>query len=175
MPRTPAPSTTKPLNLRDDETLLLDSLPKQQNQTPPTDRDAFPMPITIALVEPSSLIIKLNPRSGSQRAAIDRKPRITCQTHTTVFISPSHTLDNIRDQLATYAQSAFGISVTERWRWGSVIVAKCEGMSEVLREENAEFVVSASKEGGWGWRFYLCELERSERGVWESRSFVRGW
>lgn len=173
MPHRPTPSIYKPLKLSDDEILLLDHLPKQPKHPPTTDHDAFAVPMNINLVEPSSLVIKHNPHSGGQRAAMERAPRLLCSQHTTVYISPSHTIDQLRDQLATHAQSALGVNATERWRWACTVVTKCDDIEDVLREENREFLISASEQGGWAWQYYLVELERSQRGVWESRSFVR--
>lgn len=157
----------------DEDVVPLQSLPKALPTTLVGHPTVFPVNTTLAIVNPSSLLIKSCNTTRSQRAAIEKHPRLVCETNTTIFISTVQTFDHILDQLATHAQSSFGINLSDRWRWGCAMLAECEDTSSIVTGDNAAFFVSAASQGGWSWKFYIAELERSSRGIWESRTSIR--
>lgn len=155
--------------------------------------NVFQVMTTIALVKPASVLSRRDARSGERIYAIERYffahraiiiwrghvltpsrfPQILCSISTTIFTSETHSLDQILARLASHAQSAFGLSISDRHRWGCALGARCEGIYQLFDHENCAFLLSASSQGGWGWKFYLAELQTSERGVWESITNVR--
>ncbi|KAK4632514.1 hypothetical protein CLAFUW4_03859 [Fulvia fulva] len=157
----------------DEDVIPLHALPKELPPTTTFHRDAFPVSIMLAIVNPRSLLIKSCDLSRSQRTAVEKRPTLVCETSTTIFISVAQSFDDILDQLATHAQTSFGINLSDRSRWGCVMLACCEDTSEMVDKDNAAFFISAASQGGWGWKFYVAELERSPRGIWESRTSIR--
>ena len=157
----------------DEDVIPLQSLPKQLPPVLPDLYDPFPANTTLAVINPASLLIKSCDLTRSQLAAIEKHPKLVCETNTTIFISPTQIFDDILKQLATHAQSAFGINISDRWRWGCAMLAKCEDTSSTVTKDNATFFISAASQGGWNWKFYIAELERSPRGIWESRTSIR--
>lgn len=46
-------------------------------------------------------------------------------------------------------------------------MAACDGFEGAVNEANAEFILSASRQGEWRWTLYLVEVERNKSGRWE--------
>lgn len=84
-----------------------------------------------------------------------------------IYISTPHHSDII-DHLLLLAETGFGLDLSERSKWRYNLLARCQDYNGCVSAENAEFVVSASRQGGWTWTLMLVEIERSARGVWES-------
>ncbi|KAK4550622.1 hypothetical protein LTR36_000201 [Oleoguttula mirabilis] len=121
---------------------------------PRTSRRAFPMHMSFNLLPPTS---------GGRGFS-----RLLCTQVTTMYISPSHYYSDILDQLVVTAETSFGLDLSERSKWRYSLLARCQDFNGCVTAENAEFVVSASSQGGWTWALMLMEVERSRRGVWES-------
>ena len=83
-----------------------------------------------------------------------------------VFISASHGLSSIIDELITRADCAFGVPISPpnaRDRSRCALMASCEGYEDGVKVENASFVFLVSAQGGCRWDLYLIEDE--SRGV----------
>ena len=79
-----------------------------------------------------------------------------------VFISASHGLSSIVDELITRADCAFGLPISPpntRERWRCALMASCEGYEDGVKGENASFIFLASAQGGCRWDLYLIEVE----------------
>lgn len=165
---------SKPTPLRNHQVMLLQPCPPTSTAPPPIDEDPTPILTTINIVEPGRFLTHRDHQNKAQKFAVRNTPTIICSLATAIFIAPSHTADQIRNQLISHIQSATAIDMSDRWRWACTVLAKHrDSTAASLDDENAEVLISASRRGGWTWSFYLVELWRSRRGLWETTATPR--
>ena len=132
----------------------------------------FAINIAYILLHPQSLR-SISSRTGKPTVYFNtRTAHISCQQYSIAYVPTSHSWKAVVNDLFTTAAATFGlgglIDIKERKRWGYTLVAGCAGHESSVNDENGDFVLHASKQGGWSWRLYIVEVEREADGRWES-------
>ncbi|KAK1071994.1 hypothetical protein LTR12_015947 [Friedmanniomyces endolithicus] len=101
-----------------------------------------------------------------------REPDILAQHGTVVYISPSHSLEQMRDQLVVLASTLFGLNLSDTERWRCSLTGSCDAARDSATSADFGAIVSASRQGGWTWTLSLVEVIKNERGRWSTMGVV---
>ncbi|KAK0252959.1 hypothetical protein B0A54_14403 [Friedmanniomyces endolithicus] len=101
-----------------------------------------------------------------------REPDILAQHGTVAYISPSHSLEQMRDQLVVLASTLFGLNLSDTERWRCLLTGSCDAARDSATSADFGAIVSASRQGGWTWTLSLVEVIKNERGRWSSMGVV---
>ncbi|KAK0817710.1 hypothetical protein LTR75_003045 [Friedmanniomyces endolithicus] len=99
-------------------------------------------------------------------------PDILAQHGTVAYISPSHSLEQMRNQLVVLASTLFGLNLSDSERWRCSLTGSCDAARDSATSADFGAIMSASRQGGWTWTLSLVEVIKNERGRWSTMGVV---
>ncbi|TKA61664.1 hypothetical protein B0A55_05267 [Friedmanniomyces simplex] len=101
------------------------------------------------------------------------QPEVVAHQGTIVYISPSHTHEQMRDQLVLLASTVFPLDLSDTERWRCSLTGSCDAAArDSVISADFGAIVSASKQGGWTWMLSLVEVIKNNRGRWSTVGLV---